>query len=130
LGALAGLAHRGGTFGTYFGILKREGLIEEQSGEVRITQDGLAAAGVTKVTPLSTEEIRAQWRGILKAGARRMFDELIEVYPAGLSREDLGARAGIEMTGGTFGTYLGILKRNALIEERSGLLYAAEIVVR
>ncbi len=129
LGALARLAWKGGTFGTYFGILKRAGYIEEVGDEIAITDAGLAKSGVDYRQPLSTDEIREQWRGILKAGARRMFDALIEAYPAGLSREELGTRADIEMSGGTFGTYLGILRRNALVEEQNGTVRAAEIVI-
>ena len=129
LGALARLAWKGGTFTTYFGILKRAGYIEQIGDEVAITEAGLARSGIDYRQPLGTDEIREQWRSILKAGARRMFDILIEAYPNGLSREELGTRAEIEMTGGTFTTYLGTLRRNALIEERNGSVWAAEIVI-
>lgn len=130
LGALSRLAWKAGTFGTYFGILKRAGLIEQIGDEIAITESGLVRSGVTYRSPLTTVEIRTQWRSILKAGARRMFDTLVEVYPSGLSREELGERAQIEMTGGTFGTYLGILRRNALIEENNGTVRAADIIIR
>ena len=45
-----------------------------------------------------------------------MLEALVDVYPQPLTREALGERAGFTPTGGTFGTYLGTLRRNGLIE--------------
>ena len=45
-----------------------------------------------------------------------MLEALVGEYPNMLSREELGERTGFSPTGGTFGTYLGILRRNGLIE--------------
>jgi hypothetical protein len=46
LGTLAGFTPSGGTFGTYFGTLKRHGLLTEATnGNVDITQVGLAYLG-------------------------------------------------------------------------------------
>src|SRR4051812_19327979 len=59
--------------------------------------------------PQTTEELLAQWRSALKAGARQMLDLLVDAYPDGLSRAELAERSGYEITGGTFGTYLGTL---------------------
>lgn len=47
---------------------------------------------------------------------RPMLDELIAVYPVALTREELGERSGYTASGGTFGAYLGTLRRNGLIE--------------
>jgi hypothetical protein len=116
LGTLAGFAPRGGTFGTYLGTLKRAGLIIEEHGEIRVTQDGLDHLGEIPESPQTTEELLAMWRGALRAGERTMLDILVEAYPEGLTREDLGEAAGYASSGGTFGTYLGTLRRNGLIE--------------
>lgn len=56
------------------------------------------------------------WRGALRAGERKMLDELMASFPAGLSREELASRTGFAVSGGTFNTYLGTLRRNGLIE--------------
>jgi hypothetical protein len=65
--------------------------------------------------PHTTEELLTIWRGALRAGERRMLDELVAIYPAALSREELGECSGYTASGGTFGAYLGTLRRNGLI---------------
>jgi hypothetical protein len=127
LGTLAGFTPSGGTFGTYFGTLKRAGLIEENRGEIQVTQAGLDYLGyTTPPAPQTTEEILAMWREALRAGERKMLDELVAVYPNSLSREELGTRAGFTVSGGTFGTYLGTLRRNGLVEVDGDQVWANE----
>ncbi|MCL4296187.1 MAG: DUF87 domain-containing protein [Anaerolineae bacterium] len=129
LGALAGFTPSGGTFGAYFATLKRAGLLEETSGEVVITQAGLDYLGhLAPPPPQTTEEIIAMWREALRAGERRMLDELVAVYPAWLSREELGARTGFTVSGGTFGAYLGTLRRNGLVEVAGNQVRAGAVL--
>jgi uncharacterized protein len=117
LGTLAGYTASGGTFGAYFGALKRHGLIKDVGGEVQITRAGLDYLGAdVPPQPQTTAELLDMWRGALRGGERKMLDELIAVYPAALTREDLGERTGYTASGGTFGAYLGTLRRNGLIE--------------
>jgi hypothetical protein len=118
LGTLAGFTPSGGTFGAYFGTLKRAGfLTESRTGEVAITPAGLDYLGAAMPPqPQTTEELLAMWRGALRAGERKMLDELLRVYPDALTREELGARTGYTASGGTFGAYLGTLRRNDLVQ--------------
>jgi hypothetical protein len=118
LGTLARFTPSGGTFGTYFATLKRQGLLTETAaGEVEITQAGLAYLGSDiPPQPQTTAEVLAIWRHALRAGEWRMLEALVTVYPDALSREELGEHTGFTPTGGTFGTYLGTLRRNGLIE--------------
>jgi hypothetical protein len=118
LGTLAGFTPSGGTFGTYFGTLKRHG--------VDITQAGLAYLGSdVPPTPHTTAEVLAMWQRALRRGEWRMLEALVEVHPKALSREELGARTGYTVTGGTFSTYLGTLRRNGLIEVTSDQVRAS-----
>ena len=114
LGMLAGYSSSGGTFGNYFGLLKRKGLITESAGQVVINEKGLAAIG-GEPEPLSTEAIIEMWRGRLGRGELKMMDVLLERYPHSIDRVDLGVASGYAYTGGTFGNYLGTLRRNELI---------------
>lgn len=116
LGTLSGLSPKGGTFGTYFGKLKKAGLIHEQAGEVIATENGMGMVGIAANKPLDREEAREMWRRNILAGERRMMDRLLETYPNWMTREELGRDVAIVHTGGTFGTYLGTLKRNGLAE--------------
>jgi len=116
LGTIAGFAARGGTFGTYFGTLKRRGLVVEDRDGLQLTSEGLREGGGTPARPQTTHEILETWRRALRAGERRMLDVLLEARPNRLTRAELGIRSGFESSGGTFGTYLGSLRRNGLVD--------------
>lgn len=119
LGTLSGFTPSGGTFGTYLGDLRRGGYIALEGREVEITEAGLERAGHVPPTPTTLEERLDVWRGALRAGERKMLELLVEAYPATLSREDLAEGTGFTVSGGTFGTYLGTLRRNGLAEVTS-----------
>jgi hypothetical protein len=130
IGLATGLKITGGTFGTYWGTLKRAGLIEENGQDCGVTEEGLDRAGVERGEPMTAEQIQEMWRSRLKLGARNMLDELIDAYPNALTREELGERVGIAITGGTFGTYLGTLRRNGLaVVEAEGISASPDLFV-
>jgi uncharacterized protein len=118
LGTLAGFTPSGGTFGTYFGTLRRHGLLREaENGDVELTETGLQYLGTDlPPAPQTTDEVLAMWERALKKGEWRMLEALVQVYPKPLSREALGDHTGYTTAGGTFGTYLGTLRRNGLVE--------------
>jgi hypothetical protein len=118
VGTLAKVRHTGGTFGDYLSTLRRAGLIEERGHELRINDAGFETLGTEAPAPATTEELLAMWRDRLKAGARRMLDALLEVYPDYLTRGALADAAALERGGGTFGDYLSTLRRTGLIEEQ------------
>jgi hypothetical protein len=119
VGTLSGFTPSGGTFGNYFSHLKREGLIEESDGLTSITVDGLEYLGEdAPKQPQTTEELLKMWRGALGSGEKKMLDILINHYPHRISRTELGNLAGYTASGGTFGNYLGTLRRNGLIETK------------
>lgn len=126
LGTLTGFKITGGTFQTYFSQLKRLDLIEEASGEISITEKGLAFAGVTKPEPMSTEEVLDMWRGALKRGAREMLDLLVMTYPRGMAKDELAERLNMTASGGTFQTYLSTLRRNGLADVDGAIVSASE----
>jgi uncharacterized protein len=115
IGLATGKKITGGTFTTYWGTLKREGLIEEDGRDAGVTATGLALAGVDGGPPMSTDEIREMWRSKLKLGARNMLDVVVDAYPNAVAREELADRLAMAVRGGTFTTYLGTLKRNGLV---------------
>ncbi len=130
LGTLSNYAASGGTFGTYLGVLKRHGLITEPSrGEVMITPAGLSSLGIaTPPHPQSSEEFIKMWLEAVRLGERKMLTALIAVYPQTLTRDELGAQIDMTSTGGTFGTYLGTLRRNGLIEVEGDRVRASAIL--
>lgn len=129
VGALTGFSHKGGTFGTYFGDLRRAGYIEERSGLVYATDAGLASLGSERPpTPKTHGDVMAMWRRALRAGAFTMLEHVVSSGASGVDRESLGESAGFTASGGTFGTYLSDLRRNGLIVERNKRLVANDIL--
>jgi len=128
LASLSRFKVTGGTFNTYYSTLRRAGLITEHDGLIELSDDGGAVAGVDTAAPASTAELLEQWRTALKAGARTMLDLLIQAYPDALTREELAQRAGYEVSGGTFNTYLSTLRRNGLVEVAGDTVCADDVL--
>lgn len=129
VGALTQFSHKGGTFTTYLGDLRRAGFIEERGGLVYATEAGITALGdqVPKA-PTSHDEAMALWRKALRSGAFTMLEAIVAAGPGGISREDVAAAVGMTASGGTFTTYLGDLRRNGLITERDKRCTANDIL--
>jgi uncharacterized protein len=127
LGVRAGLSSRSGTFGTYLGSLRGHGWIEGSGDDLRLTDAGFAALG--KLDPLPEgKALYEYWLSELgNSGAARMLSALYAAHPRRLSKQELGEAADISHTSGTFGTYLGTLRRLELIEGRSELGVSAEL---
>ncbi len=126
LGTLAGLAHTGGTFGTYLSRLRAHGLLEEDGDLLGCSAEGLDAAGEVPAAASSPEEVQAVWRrAVGSGGAGRVLDSLIDRWPAWTAREHLAEACALTASGGTFSTYLSRLRSNGLLEERGAELRAS-----
>lgn len=125
---VAKMRHTSGTWSTYFGELRRAGLIDETPDGFTLTETGFAFLG-GRPEPMSGDELRQHYLGILRAGAGRMLQAVIDAYPAGLSREEISARAGIVSSSGTFSTYWGELVRNGLVVQNGSSLTASDILM-
>lgn len=119
---LTGFTASGGTFTTYIGDLKRAGLIEVARNDVSVTDAGLDAAGEVPAAPMRHEEVMAMWREKMRAGEYRLLEAIARAGDDGIDRATLAAQGEYTMTGGTFGAYIGTLRRNGLIEQRGSLL--------
>lgn len=126
---VAKMRHTSGTWSTYFGELRRAGLIDETSEGFTLTEEGFEFLG-GQPEPMSGDELRQHYLGILRAGAGRMLQAVIDAYPAGLSREEISVQAGIVSSSGTFSTYWGELVRNGLVVQTSSGLVASDILMR
>lgn len=116
IGNLCDYTASGGTFGNYWGTLKRNGLVIEQNGEAAITQAGFDYLGIPpRDIPADSTELIAMWYSVLGAGERRLLETLLNAYPDAMSKEALGEATGYTASGGTFGNYWGTLRRNKLV---------------
>lgn len=126
VGTLTGFKITGGTFNTYWSTLKRAGYINETGGLATVTGPGFEVVGVDDRAPMTPDEVLAQWRSALKAGARRMLDVIIS--NPGITRDSLADAVDMTATGGTFNTYLSTLRRNGLIEIDDDELHPTELL--
>jgi hypothetical protein len=118
LGVRAGLSSTSGTFGTYLGRLRSNGWVDGAGDSLSLTESGSAALGSYDPLPEGAELLNYWLAELGQSGAGRMLRTLAEVYPQGLTKEQLGERAEISCTSGTFGTYLGKLRTLELVEGR------------
>jgi hypothetical protein len=128
LATLSRLKVTSGTFSAYYGTLKRANLIDESSNGVQVSELGLYVHGGIKSVPQTTDEIIQMWRSSLRAGERKLLDILVEIYPDSISKNELAERAELTASSGTFGAYLGTLRRNGLAETRDGEVKAGEVL--
>lgn len=129
VGALTGFAPSGGTFTTYLGDLKRGGYIEERTGLVYAAGAAFDLLGTdVPAAPTTHEDIMAMWRKALRAGAYRMLEAVVAAGQSGMTRQDLASTVNMEVTGGTFTTYLGDLRRNGLVIDEGGCFMACDIL--
>ena len=115
LAFLAGYAPAGGTYGTYLSRLRAAGAIEDGGRGLTLTAVGKSMLTSTVSVPIKTKDVIAMFRSKLGSGPRKLFDEIVSVWPKSISRDDLAARAGYESSGGTYGTYLSRLRSAELI---------------
>lgn len=118
LGLRAGLSSKSGTFTTYLGALRSQGLIHGTRDGLYPTDAGIAALGPYSALPTGPALVE-YWCGQLSGGARRMLEFLAEQAPGSVTKESLGLHAGISHVSGTFTTYLGKLRTLELVETMS-----------
>lgn len=126
LGVRAGLSSTSGTFGTYLARLRTNGWIDGSGDNLSITDDGAKSLGAYDPLPEGQELLRYWLSDLGQSGAARMLEVLAEVYPRALSKEELGERAEISSSSGTFGTYLAKLRTLELAEGRGEIRASKE----
>lgn len=115
LSTLSGV-QKGGTFSQYLRSLVAAGYVAVYTHNVIATTAGHQASDRSVAIPRSPQDVVALYAPRLRAGARRMLDILMDVYPQYYTRDGLSKEAGIAK-GGTFSQYLRSLIRNGLAEE-------------
>lgn len=126
IGTLTSLSSSSGTFSTYLGALRSSGFITGEKTLLRITELGLAALGDYEPLPLG-RDLYEHWKNKLgDSGVSRMLTALFESYPNTLTSEELGSKAGLNSTTGTFSTYLGKLRTLNLVTGKKNELRATD----
>ena len=115
------------------GNLRQVGFAREEgtgkSAIVYITEDGLDHLGADILdTPTTHEEVMALWKNALRSGAYRILEKVVEAGAEGIHRDDLAYAVDMEVSGGTFNTYLGNLRQNSLVIEANKISVANDIL--
>ncbi len=122
---LAGYAIKGGAFANYLGSLRSKGYIEGRD-LLRITDSGLAALGSYEPLPAG-RDLLEHWLRQLGRAERLILQTLADVFPAALTKENLGASTGYEPSGGGFANAIGKLRTLELIEGHGELRASEEL---
>lgn len=127
LAASTGFAKDGGAFRTYLPKLRTAGLVDYDGDEVLLTPHALELLGDRARKPAKSHaEIVASWRERLQSGPRMLLDAVLAAHPTQLSRAELAAKAGFEVSGGAFRTYLPKLRTLGLIDYVGEAVKASE----
>lgn len=110
----------GGSYNTYLSALRTRGFISQDGSFINITEEGLQEVGTVPPAPQTTEENIKMWMDNLKPGAQKLFQAILD--HSGLTREELAEYIGMTYTGGSFNTYLSMLRSNGLIEMDGSLI--------
>jgi len=131
VGFVAGIKPAGGHFTNTIGPLATNKLISyPRPGHISLEPSGRALAECAAES-VELGQYHKRIVGMVKTGpSRRMLEAMIEVGPGrSITREDLGARTGINPEGGHFTNTLGPLKTLGLLASpESGLVAATELL--
>lgn len=115
IGVRIGMSSTSDTFATHLGKGRSYGWIEGSRDLLRLTSEGGQALGSYDPLP-SGKALLDYWLDQLVGGAARILAELAKAYPKSLDAEELGRRAELSASSGTFRTYLGKLRILELVD--------------
>lgn len=115
IATLAKLSFKSGTFGQYLGQLRRRNWITQSGNKYSITEGGLEQIEHIQNLPTDSQEAVQYWGSKFNAGASRMLTVIAQVHPNSVTKEEIAEQTGMTGTSGTFGQYIGQIKRNELI---------------
>ena len=124
---LAGYTVGGGAYNNPRGALRKRGLIEYRGDRLALTDAGRQFARAP-AEALTAAELQARVLEQLPGPEGRLLRALLDVYPQGLTNEDLAARAGYSPNGGAFANPRGRLRSLGLIDYREGLVVALPVL--
>lgn len=105
----------GGSFTSYLSELRKGGYLFEEQGFFSASEAGIERAGVEINAPHDSASVIEMWKKALRPGEVRMLDVLLEDRDW-ISKIELGARVGSSAAGGSFTSYLSVLRTNGIVE--------------
>lgn len=124
---LAGYSIGGGAFNNPRGALRGKGYIEYRGDRLVLTEDGRALANAPEAD-LTADEMQRRVLDRLAGPEAKILKVLIDVYPAGLAKDELATLSGYSQGGGAFNNPCGRLRSLGLIEYRGVERYAMPVL--
>lgn len=130
VGLLSRIDPTGGYFSNTIGPLCSQGLVERSSGEVRLTDAGLASVEIPASVTLADyhARVRETLTQCRTGKTAEMFDALVANGPGEMTAESLGTAVGVDHTGGYFSNNVGPLATLGLIERSRGQIRTTDIM--
>ena len=128
LAVLSGRSIRSSAFSGAFVEIQRAGMVRHNGSLYLLTDLGLEAGGAADHSPQSPREKQDTWKQALPTYERSLFEVLLSVYPEGLTREELAARAGKSIKSSAFSGAVVSLRKNGLSDDIGGKIKASEIL--
>jgi uncharacterized protein len=126
LSTLSGYKPRSSTYRNALSALRTQGLLDEDGQTMAPSAEAIDVAGESAPpSPQTTEELLQLWYGALGAASRAMLQQLVDVYPAALSREEIAERTRYSLSSSTFRNGLSALRVNGLLDETGAGVGAA-----
>jgi hypothetical protein len=122
LATLSGYSARSSSYEGHLAALRRAGYLEKRGDVYELTDEGAGAIGPVPGKPTTFEDLLRGWLSVLPEGAGRLLSALVE-HGEPLDRGSLFEAAGFSRTSSTPGEHLATLRRNGLVEVRSGEVY-------
>lgn len=94
----------------------------------RISEAGAASLGL-QARPQAVHELVSFWVGAFQPAIGRMLLALVDAGGEWLSRAELCARSGVSPTSSTLGAGIKELRDHGLVDEQSGELRAAAVLL-
>lgn len=126
LGMFAGYNLTGGSGAQHISDLRELGLVDlPDKGAVRLTNAGRGAADAIDA-PSSLADLHTRVYRKISDGQRRILAHLITIHPDAISRADLGAEVGYNLTGGSGAQHVAdLINAGAAIIPSSGKVAAS-----
>jgi hypothetical protein len=124
---LTGYSSKGGGFNNALSALRRQGYMEGGKANLRITPAGLASGIDWEPLPTGSALVD-HWLRQLRKAERAILAVLVDVYPAGLLKAEVGERTGYEPTGGGFNNALSRLRTLELIDRGTDLRASGDLM--
>lgn len=126
IGLRAGLSSKSGSFGTYMSTARKNGWIIDEGERRLITDAGLQALGGYEPLPEGPALLQYWINELGNSGAARILSAVAEAFPGSLTNEQIGERAQMSSSSGSFGTYMSTLRRLELVTSSRGMTRASE----